>query len=57
MANVLNSYNEKLILPCNYCFPVNTTEDFFELAYTITSVGFGATLDLTSALRLRILCS
>ncbi|KAK7177650.1 hypothetical protein PSPO01_16302 [Paraphaeosphaeria sporulosa] len=50
MANVFNSYNETLISPCNYCFPVNTTEDFFELAHTITSVGFGATIGLNERL-------
>ncbi|KAF2788131.1 hypothetical protein K505DRAFT_353408 [Melanomma pulvis-pyrius CBS 109.77] len=50
IANVLTSYNKTLIPPCNYSFPVNTTEEFFELAHTITSVGIGATIGLNERL-------
>ncbi|KAF2176533.1 hypothetical protein K469DRAFT_606843 [Zopfia rhizophila CBS 207.26] len=50
IENVLKFHNETLIPPCNYSFPVNKTEEFFELAHTITSVGIGATIGLNERL-------
>jgi hypothetical protein len=50
IANILQFYNETLIPPCNYLFPVNEIEEFFELAHTITSVGIGATIGLNERL-------
>jgi hypothetical protein len=34
----------------DYSFPVRTTEEFFDLAHTITSVGIGATIGLNERL-------
>ncbi|KAF4624709.1 hypothetical protein G7Y89_g13460 [Cudoniella acicularis] len=50
IIDLLEAYNEIPIPPCNYSFPVNSTEQFFELADIITSVGIGATIGLAKRL-------
>jgi hypothetical protein len=50
IIDLLEAYNEVPIPPCNYSFPVNCTEQFFELADIITSVGIGAAIGLADRL-------
>jgi hypothetical protein len=50
IADLLEAYDAPLIAPCNYSFPVNSTQEFFELADIITSVGIGATIGLADRL-------
>ena len=38
------------IAPCNYFFLVNSTREFFDLAYLITSIGTGAAIGITERL-------
>jgi hypothetical protein len=39
-----------LIPPCNYSFPVTSTDELFELAHVVTSVGIGASIALIERL-------
>ncbi|KAH8799665.1 ferritin-like domain-containing protein [Xylogone sp. PMI_703] len=49
-VDLLQAYDAALIPACNYSFPVNSTEQFFELADIITSVGIGAAIGLAESL-------
>jgi len=37
IIDLLETYDAALIPPCNYSFPINSTEEFFEIANIITS--------------------
>ncbi|KAF2789974.1 hypothetical protein K505DRAFT_252193 [Melanomma pulvis-pyrius CBS 109.77] len=50
IENILQLYNETLVLPCNYSFPVTNSKEIFDLAHIITSVGIGATIGLNERL-------
>jgi hypothetical protein len=50
IIDLLETYEAYAVLPCNYSFLVNFTEEFFELANIITSVGIGATIGLSERL-------
>lgn len=50
IIDLLEHYNAEPIPPCNYSFPVNSTQGFFELADKITSVGIGSTISLAKRL-------
>lgn len=39
-----------MVLPCIYSFPVNNTEEFFDLAHIITSISISATIGLNERL-------
>ncbi|KAF8856257.1 hypothetical protein BDZ45DRAFT_545157, partial [Acephala macrosclerotiorum] len=50
IVELLEAYNETLVAPCTYSFPVNSTDEFFDLADIITSVGIGAIIGLAEHL-------
>ncbi|KAH8704538.1 ferritin-like domain-containing protein [Phaeosphaeriaceae sp. PMI808] len=52
LGALLNAYKAVTIPPCNYSFPVASTEDFFQLANLIGSAGIGVTIGLSERLAL-----
>ncbi|KAH7111070.1 ferritin-like domain-containing protein [Dendryphion nanum] len=52
LSTLLGAYEAAIIPPCNYSFPVASTEDFFRLANLIGSAGIGATIGLSERLAL-----
>lgn len=50
--NILNHFHKPTFSPCQYQFPVTTTEEFLDLANVITSVGIGAVINVASGLAL-----
>jgi hypothetical protein len=50
MVDLLETYGAYPVSPCNYSFPVNSTEEFFKLASIITSIGIGTTIGLSERL-------
>ena len=50
LSTILNNYHAQEIPPCNYSFPVASTEAFFDVAHLIGSVGIGATIGLSDRL-------
>ena len=51
-TNILNHFKKPTFTPCKYMFPVANSEEFFELANVITSVGIGAVINVASGLAL-----
>jgi Ferritin-like domain len=50
LVNLLTINNATPSPPCSYSFLINSTKDFFELAYVITSAGIGATIRVAECL-------
>src|ERR1700760_2273893 len=47
---ILNGYTTSLLSPCNYSFPVSSTEQFSEVANTISSTGVSAMIGISQSL-------